>query len=47
MIGTGYLNNWGVANWHSNGTNVLFVDGHVTWMKESDLYSHRDYFDRD
>ncbi len=47
MIGTGYLNNWGVADWHSKGTNVLFVDGHVTYMKEKDLYSHREYFDRD
>jgi prepilin-type processing-associated H-X9-DG protein/prepilin-type N-terminal cleavage/methylation domain-containing protein len=47
MIGTGYYNNWGVADWHNGGSNVLFVDGHVKWMKEHDLYDHRDYFDRD
>lgn len=47
MIGTGYYNNWGVADWHNGGPNVLFVDGHVKWMKEQELYDHRDYFDRD
>lgn len=44
MIGTGYTNNWGVANWHNDGTNVLFVDGHVKWMKEQDLYNHPEWF---
>ena len=30
--------NWGVADWHNAGTNILWVDGHVTWMNEKILY---------
>lgn len=46
--GGSYTTNWGVADWHSKGTNILWADGHVSWMKESTLYSHRganSYFD--
>ena len=23
----------GVADWHSEGTNILYCDGHVKWLK--------------
>jgi prepilin-type processing-associated H-X9-DG protein/prepilin-type N-terminal cleavage/methylation domain-containing protein len=49
MRGTDYLTDWGIANWHSKGSNVLWADGHVSWMLETDLYSHKsgdnNYFD--
>ena len=30
--------NWGVASWHNKGTNILWVDGHVSYMTEQKLY---------
>jgi len=27
----------GIATWHFDGTNTLFADGHVKWMKKSSL----------
>jgi prepilin-type processing-associated H-X9-DG protein/prepilin-type N-terminal cleavage/methylation domain-containing protein len=48
MRGTNYITDWGVADWHSKGPNVLWADGHVSWMAESELYSHSgsdSYFD--
>ena len=29
---------WGVADWHNGGTNVLWLDGHADFRKESELY---------
>ena len=34
-----YGDNWAVADWHSKGCNVSWIDGHVTWMRETDLYA--------
>lgn len=47
MAGTSYTDNWGAADWHSGGCNVLWVDGHVNWMKEMDLFNSgsAEYFD--
>ncbi len=44
--GASYTNNWGVADWHSKGANVLWADGHVGRENEADLYRHHEYFDQ-
>jgi prepilin-type N-terminal cleavage/methylation domain-containing protein/prepilin-type processing-associated H-X9-DG protein len=33
-----YASDWMIGNWHNNGPNSLFIDSHVAWMKEKDLY---------
>ncbi len=38
MSGTSQSDDWLVADWHSQGTNVQWLDGHVSWMKEAELY---------
>ena len=38
MTGTSYMTDWGVASWHNRGTNVLWLDGHVTGMREVGLW---------
>jgi len=47
MNGVDYVSVWGVADWHSKGTNIGWFDGHVSWMKEETLYNNGDdkYFD--
>lgn len=29
-----------LAKWHRGGANVVFVDGHVLWMQQSQLYAN-------
>ena len=38
MTGTSYTTDWGVASWHRWGCNVLWLDGHVTWIRETELW---------
>lgn len=42
-IGTSGTNTWGMANWHNNGANVLWMDNHVspTPLPTISLYSSR------
>lgn len=40
MSGTSYLDDWGVARWHAGGTNISWCDGHVSGMKEIELYAN-------
>ena len=30
---------WGVADWHNRGTNILWLDGHVSFMREDELFN--------
>ena len=39
---------WGVADWHNGGTNILWLDGHVSFMREDALYTQgKKAFQRD
>ena len=33
------VNSWRVADWHNGGTNVLWMDGHVNYYKETELFA--------
>ncbi len=41
MSGTSYTTDWGIARWHTEGTNILWLDGHVAWMSEVQLYDNK------
>ena len=33
-----------VASWHNGGTNILWCDGHVSWMKEEEVLNKPELF---
>ena len=40
ISGTSQGDDWLVANWHSYGTNIHWLDGHASWMREIELYDN-------
>ena len=47
MDGTSHLDDWGGADWHGGGLNILWADFHVSSMSEVELYNNGndEYFD--
>ena len=41
MNGTSAGTDWGITARHSEGSNLVWFDGHGTWERESDLYAKK------
>jgi prepilin-type N-terminal cleavage/methylation domain-containing protein/prepilin-type processing-associated H-X9-DG protein len=45
LLGGGSTSHWAVCRTHSGGSNLLFGDGHVAWLKPDIYHSNTDHID--